>query len=477
MNKIFEEIYSAGNIILVIENLFNYVGVENQPGRIDISGIIIPFLKLPQFRVLATSNYVGLHKNIERNQELSNLFKKVEVKEISPQMTIRVLEDRIPLLEYKYKKLISYKALKEIVDLANRYFPSKPFPRKAINILQDTIVYAVDSTQNKIILPAQVDKVVSLKTEIPIGKLKIKEKEILSNLEALIHRRIINQQQAVSDISAALRRARTGIESEKRPIGNFLFLGPTGVGKTETAKALAAIYFGSEKNMIRLDMSEFQSQKDIVRIIGAPGEEGLLTTPVREKPFSLILLDEIEKANLQLLNLFLQVFDEGWLTDGMGRKVSFRNTIIIGTSNAGYKIILGAIAQKIDWALVKEKLIDYIFQQGIFRPEFLNRFDDVVVFKPLTKQNLLDISQLLLNKVAARLKTKGIKFSITEPLKEKIVDLSYDPRFGAREMRRVIQNKVENLLATALLSGKITSGDTVEITPDSKILIQKESFQ
>ena len=471
LDRIFREVISAGDIILVINDLQNYIGVESTPGKIDISGLIGPYLRLPQFRVIATTNFSGLHKNIEQKPGILNFFKKVEVKEISPKMTIRVLENWIPALERQYKKLISYESLKEIVNLADRYFPSKPFPRKAIDVLQDTIVYVTDTTNDKIVLPKHVDRVVSEKTEIPIGKLKRKEKEILLNLEVLIHKRIINQEQAVDDISSALRRARTGVESEKKPIGSFLFLGPTGVGKTETAKALAGIYFGSERNMVRLDMSEFQSQADIPRLLGTPGEEGLLTTPVKENPFSLVLLDEIEKANLRLLNLFLQVLDEGWVTDGLGRKISFRDTIIIGTSNAGYKIILDAIQKASRWDLVKGKLINYLFQKAIFRPEFLNRFDDVVVFKPLSRQNLLDISQLLLNKVKDRMESRGIKFIITDSLKEKIVKLSYDPKFGAREMRRVIQNKVENVLASALLSGKISNGDVIEMNSDFDITI------
>jgi len=242
-------------------------------------------------------------------------------------------------------------------------------------------------------------------------------------------------------------------------------LGPTGVGKTETAKALAEIYFGSEERMIRLDMSEFQNVTDIPRLIGSPGEEGLLTTQVREKPFSLILLDEIEKSHPNILNLFLQVLDEGHLTDGLGRKVDFKNSIIIATSNAGYQIILKALKEKTEWSYVKDKLLDYLFEEGIFRPEFINRFDAVIVFRPLTKENLLDIAELMLQKLKKNLKEKDVEFIIALPLKEKIVELGFSPVFGAREMRRVIQDKVENVLASALLSGELKRGDRAEIEP------------
>jgi len=256
-------------------------------------------------------------------------------------------------------------------------------------------------------------------------------------------------------------------------MGTFLFFGPTGVGKTETAKALAEIYFGSEdKGMIRLDMSEFQSTTDIPRLLGAAGEEGLLTTQIRKRPFSLILLDEIEKAHPNILNLFLQVLDEGHLTDGLGRKVDFKNSIIIATSNAGYQIILKVLREKTEWPKVKQMLLDYLFEEGLFRPEFINRFDAMVVFKPLSKENLLSIADLMLAKLKKNLREKEVEFVVTDSLKEKVVELGYDPTFGARQMRRVIQDKIENVLASALLSGEIKRGSKVEIdSEDFKLKI------
>jgi ATP-dependent Clp protease ATP-binding subunit ClpA len=259
-----------------------------------------------------------------------------------------------------------------------------------------------------------------------------------------------------------------GIASKTRPMGTFLFLGPTGVGKTETAKALAQIYFGSEKKMIRLDMSEFQAIADIPRLLGAtsPVEmQGLLTTPIRETPFSLLLLDEIEKAHPNILNLFLQVLDEGHITDGQGRKVVFTNTIIICTSNAGADIIFKLVAE--GQQLEKDKLINALFEKNLFRPEFVNRFDATVFFHPLTKKNLLQIAQLSLQGLQKNLKEKEIDFEITETLKEKIVELSYKPEFGAREMRRVIQDKVENSVAQALLADKIKKGDKIQISAEN----------
>jgi ATP-dependent Clp protease ATP-binding subunit ClpC len=300
----------------------------------------------------------------------------------------------------------------------------------------------------------------------------VKEKETLLNLENLIHERIVNQEEAVSEISTAMRRARMGIASKTRPMGTFLFLGPTGVGKTETAKALAQIYFGSEKKMITLDMSEFQELSDIPRLVGAvsPVEmQGLLTTPVREAPFSLVLLDEIEKSHPNMLKLFLQVFDEGHITDGQGRKVIFTNTIIICTSNAGADMIFKEV--ETGKGVDKQELLDSLIEKGTFKPELINRFDATVIFHPLTKDNLMQIAQLSLKSLQKNLKEKEIDFEITEPLKEKIVELSYKPEFGAREMRRVIQDKVENSVAQALLSDQIKKGDRFQVNPESFQLI------
>ncbi len=468
LNQIFEETLAAGNVILVIEDLHNFVGEGAQkPGSIDISGILSKYLPLPNFMFIGITDYNGLHNKIEDNSSFLSLFRKVEVSEVSELETIRILQNLSLELEQKYKILVAYPAIREIVNLTGRYFPSTPFPKKAIDILDEAVVY-LRTINEKVLLPHHIAKIISDKTEIPVGKMEFKEKEVLLNLENLIHQRIVNQEEAVKEVSIAMRRARAGIASKKRPMGVFLFLGPTGVGKTETSKVLAQIYFGGEEKMLRLDMSEFQAISDIPRLIGATSPiemQGLLTTPVRETPFSLILLDEIEKAHPNILNLFLQVFDEGHITDGQGRKIVFTNTIIICTSNAGAENIFKAVekGEKIE----KDKLLNFLFEKNIFKPEFINRFDAAVIFKPLTKENLLDIAKLMLGSLKKNLQEKEIEFIITEPLLEKIVELSYKPAFGAREMRRVIQDKVENSVAQALLSDKITKGDKIEIDPEN----------
>ncbi len=462
LDAIFKEVITAGNIILVIDEFHNFIGGKDKPGTIDISGVISPYLALPQFQIVAITTFEGLHKNLEQNPSILSLFEKVEVSEISERETLILLEDLTLILEAKYKKFVSYPALRDIINFCARYLPATPFPEKAMDLLDEAMIYLVQ-TKNRILKPADVAKIVSEKTQIPVGEIELKEREVLLNLENLIHEKIINQEEAVKEVSAALRRARAEITVRKGPMGCFLFLGPTGVGKTETAKALAEIYFGSENRMIRLDMSEFQNISDIPRLIGSAGESGLLSTRVRERPFSLILLDEIEKAHPNILNLFLQVLDEGFLTDGLGRKTDFKNSIIIATSNAGYQVILKALKEGRPMSEIKDELLDFLFREGIFRPEFINRFDAVIIFRSLTKENLLSIADLLFQKLKKNLAEKEIEFVISQDLKEKIVELGFSPTFGARQMRRVIQDKIENVLASALLSRELKRGNRVEI--------------
>src|SRR3989344_439030 len=488
LDKIFQEVVFAENVILVIDNFHNYIGDTSSQrlGAAEISGLLSSYLDSPGFKLVGITTFDGLHSNIEKNSQLLSLFEKVEVVEISEAETAKIIQDRALQLEYKYKVLVPWQTIRDTVTMSAKYITNLPFPEKAMGLIDEAVV-ATAKRRKKIVSPEIIAELITSKTQIPVGEIKEKEKATLLNLENLIHQRIINQEEAVVNIAKAMRRARTEITIRKGPMGAFLFLGPTGVGKTETAKALAEIYFGSESKMIRLDMSEFQAIKDISRIIGSTEENGLLTTPVREDPFSVVLLDEFEKAHPSIINLFLQVFDEGHLTDGLGRKVSFSNAIIIATSNAGYQIILKVLKELTEagsfetekpvgrakevWDVVEKRLLDYIFENGIFRPELVNRFDDLVIFKPLTKENLLDIAGLMLKKLQKNLKEKDIDLTITEPLKAKIVELGYDPVFGAREMRRVIQDKVENLIATAMLSNKIQKGDKIKIDKELNLII------
>lgn len=485
LKTIFDEAVTAGNIILALNDFHNYIAQEPKPGIVDISGVLSSYLAMPTFQLVAITTYEGLHVNLEKNPSLLSMFGKIEVSEISERQTLMLLEEMAPGLERKYKKFISYPCLRKIIEYGTRYMPNDAFPEKALGLLDETAIYVSSATKDNVITPEHVANVVTRKTEIPVGQLAEKEKEVLLNLETLIHKRIVGQEEAVKDVATALRRARSDITVRKGPMGGFLFLGPTGVGKTETAKAIAEFYFGlpsqipqcgtsegGEERIVRIDMSEYQTLQDIPRLIGSEQEKGIMTSSIRDNPFTLLLLDEIEKAHPNILNLFLQVIDEGYLTDGMGRKLDFKNTIIIATSNAGYKIILEAIDKKEEWAGVKQKLLDFVFAEGIFRPEFINRFDAVVVFKPLTRVELISIAEMMLTKLQSNLKEKEIDFVITEPLKEKIAELGYSPAFGAREMRRVMQDKVENVLASALLSDQIKKGDRVEMDGNFKLKVK-----
>ena len=466
LDTIFREVAHAGNIVLIIDELHNFVGGVGRPGAIDITGVLAPYLRVTNFPFIGITTFQGLHKYIEQNASMITLLAPVELGEITEEQTLPVLEQFVGGLEQKHKRIISYPALRDAIALSSKYVQGVPQPRKSIELLEEAMAY-LSQTKEKVLLPRHIAYVLSEKTQIPIGEIETKEREVLLSLEDLLHKRIINQEEAIGEVSSALRRARSEVSKRSGPMGSFLFLGPTGVGKTETAKALAAVYFGSENRMIRLDMSEFQNTKDVERLLGSAEQQGLLTTQARDNPFSLVLLDELEKAHPNILNLFLQVLDEGHITDGLGRKVSFQHTIVIATSNAGYQLILQAIKENKDFNLLKQEMIDYLFKEGIYRPEFLNRFDGVMLFKPLTKEHLLSIAELMLSKVKKGLAEKGIDFTITPQLKEKMVELGYDPIFGARPMKRVIQDKVEDALAVGLLKRELIRGTKVEVDPSN----------
>jgi ATP-dependent Clp protease ATP-binding subunit ClpC len=466
LDTIFNEVVFSGNIILVVSDFENFIGIKQEPGKIDISGVLSSYLHLPQFQIVALTDWVGYRKNIEKTSSINSLFEKIEILETSEQETLALLQRKSLSLERKYGIIVSYSALKSIVSYSDKYLPSVPFPKKALDVLDESVIYLSQNKQTKL-LPEHVADIISRKVNVPVGEMSSQEKETLVNLENLMHQRIVNQEQAVTEVASALRRARTEVSQKEKPMGSFLFLGPTGVGKTETAKALASCYFGSESKIVRIDMSEFQSLNDIPRLVGSPEYEGFLTTKVRENPFSLILLDEIEKSHPDILNIFLQVLDEGYLNDGFGRKVDFKNTIIISTSNAGSQLIMDNIDGNKDWSQLKGTLLKNLFQKNVFRPEFINRFDAVVLFKPLTQENLLEIVRLLLKQTVQAMEEKGISLVIDEQLEKALISVAYDPKFGARELKRTIQDKVENSLASAILSNEIKKGDRVKIDPVS----------
>jgi ATP-dependent Clp protease ATP-binding subunit ClpA len=372
----------------------------------------------------------------------------------------------------------SYAALERAVTLGTRYLHDERMPQAAINMVREAAVLARNERGEQVLVSAEdVAKIIQAKTNIPVNAISQDESQKLLNLEERLHGRVIGQEEAVTAVAQAMRRARADVREHKRPIANFLFLGPTGVGKTELSKALAAEYFGREEAMIRLDMSEYQHPSSIVRMIGSPGDErgGLLTEAVRKQPFSIILLDELEKAHPDILTLFLQVMDDGRLTDGVGRTVDFTNAVLIATSNAGTGFIqeqvkAGASTERIKIGLLEGEL------KGVFRPEFLNRFDGVIVFKPLTLENVRAIAGLLLHGLAKRLALKGMGFRAEPVAVEELVQAGFDPLYGARPLRRVIQERVENALADALLRKDVSRRDTIVVQPGGKLEVEHGTF-
>ncbi len=472
LDELFREAARARNVILIIDNLHDFVGREKRPGVLNISGILEPYLHLPNFRVIGITSFMGFRGQVESSSSILPLLEKVESREITEEETLILLQRKALSLEKNYRKLISYASLKETISLSARYMQDSPLPEKALNLLEEAVVHA-DQKGEGILSPSHIAQIVTEKAEVPVGEIDAQEKEKLLNMEELLHEKIVNQELAVRAVSAALRRSRADVDTRKGLIGGFLFLGPTGVGKTEMAKAIASIYFGTEKKMHRIDMSEFQSISDISRLIGSTTEKGVLTSRVREDPFSLVLLDELEKAHPDILNLFLQILDEGHVTDGVGRKINFRNCLLIATSNAGYQIILEAIEKKMDWGEVKERILKKLFQESMFRPEFVNRFDEVVIFKPLGKKELIAIAGMQLEKMAQGFAQKDIEFIVTDELKEKIVELSYDPVFGAREMQRAMQNNIGDALASTILRGELQKGDRFRINPEGFNIVKE----
>ncbi len=471
LDTICQEVIRAKNIILVIDNFHDYISAKDDLGTVNILRIFSSYLSLPNFQLIAITNFQGLANVIEPHPSLLSLMEKVEIEEPSVEQVYRVIEGAIFYFEQEYNKFITYPSIRTIVECSGKYIPEKLFPKKATDLLSQVVSDVSKEKTKRIILPKDVYNVISKKIGFQVGEMGLGEKKKLINLENLIHQRVIGQDQAIDDISNALRRSRSEIAIRKGPMGAFLFFGPTGVGKTETAKALADIYFRGEDKIVRFDMAEFQSSNDIIRLIGTKTDPGYLTTKVRENPFSLILLDEIEKAHYAILDLFLVILDEGYIISPLGRKISFTNTIIIATSNVGYKIILDSFKKKeeenisINLEKLKKDIIEDSFSKAIFKPEFINRFDDVVLFHPLDKNHLFKISNLLLESLRKNLQEKDIEFVITDEIKNKIIEIGYNITYGAREMRRVIQNKIENVISMSLLKGEIEKGDRIKINP------------
>ncbi|MCX6737163.1 MAG: AAA family ATPase [Candidatus Parcubacteria bacterium] len=472
--QIFEEAAQAGNVIILIEDIERFFNGNSQNTEGGFFQIFASFLTRPEFRIVGTTTNNDYQTYIAPYPALFVNFEVVPMPPANFKETIRVMEDLAPHFEKKYNSVITYSALTQIYKVADKFISVKEFPGKALTLM-DSVCFAAHARGEKLLNKDLTNQLSESILNIPISSFNASEKEKLLHLEEIIHTRVIGQEEAISAVADALRRARTQIKETNKPLGSFLFLGPTGVGKTESAKALAWSYFGSESNMVRLDMSEYQTRESANRLLGYKNinsselVEGNFVKAIRQTPFCVVLLDEIEKAHSDILNLFLQVLDEGYLTDGLGNKVNFSQTIIIGTSNAGANLIREEVIKGTAMEQLSNQLLDYLQKENIYRPEFLNRFDGVIVFKPLTPEQILKIADLMFKKIQSQMKLKGYIIYLGEGVIQKLAELGYQPELGARPMNRVFQDKIESLLALKILNGSLLKG--VPLTINLKEII------
>jgi len=473
--KIIDEINRAGNIVLFIDNLENLIGITaGQEGSLELSEVLATQLDKGLLRCLATASEHNFSKFVER-AAIARSMARLKINEPEKDQAIQILESKVGFLETRNDIFFSYSAIEAAAELSTRFIHEKAMPEKAIEVLEKTAVrVAAEHKKEKHICDKNdVALTINQLTEIPVQDLGGEEGEKLLNLENEIHKLMIGQEEAVNMVANSLRRARTELREGKRPIASFLFLGPTGVGKTELAKTISRVYFAKKDLLIRLDMSEYQEEDSIKKMIGDPdGTKGYLTEAVRKKPFSLILLDEFEKANPKIFNLFLQVMDDGRLTDGQGETIDFTSCIIIATSNAGSNYIQDEIRQGTPIEVIQNSLINEQLS-AIMRPELLNRFDGIIVFKPLEEKDIMAIARLMLSDVAEMLKTKGMELEVTDAGLAQLAHLGYDPKFGARPLRRLIQERIEDSIAKKILGKELLRRDTVFINDEAEVEVKK----
>jgi ATP-dependent Clp protease ATP-binding subunit ClpC len=463
INRAMEEANQSGDIILLLDEIHTLISGTDAQGNeaSNIFSMLEPHLSNQQIQFIGTTNIENYRRYIEPNGSFSRLFEKVEIPESSKEDTLEILKFISKYFQRDYKILITLPALQKVIELSEKLIHERVLPDKAIDILNRTAANVTNTT--KYLTAEEISKEISEVTHVPVSAITEEESEKLVKIEEALKNKVIGQDQAIIQVSKALKRARVGIRNEKRPIASFLFVGTTGVGKTETAKALAREYFGSEKVMIRLDMSEYQQVDSIDRLIGAPdgSSKGILTEAVRSKPFALILLDEIEKAYPSILLTFLQVLDDGRLTDSSGRVIDFTNTIIIATSNIGTKAIQEISQRGGNFEEMQKAAMDNVREK--FAPEFLNRFNGIIVYRPLDMRSVKTIASLMLNNVRETAENKNITISFKDELLDELVKKGYTPEWGARPLARVIEDTVESYLATKILTKEFSQGDVVEL--------------
>lgn len=546
LKALMSEIVESGKIILFIDEMHTLVGAGAAEGAIDAANILKPALARGELQAIGATTLDEYRKYIEKDAALERRFQSIMIEENTPEQSIEILKGLRDPYEAHHKVKITDEAIKEAVNLSHRYITDRFLPDKAIDLmdeaasrvrlknntrpnelkelnerieevekekeaavknqefekaaeLRDTekeLQQELEELQEEwkqkkgrsdmVVETEDIAQIVSSWTGIPVTKLEETETKKLLRLEEHLHERVVGQDEAIEAVSQAVRRARAGLKDPKRPIGSFIFLGPTGVGKTELARTLAEAMFDDEEAMIRIDMSEYMEKHSVSRLVGSPPgyvgheEGGQLTEPVRRRPYSVILFDEIEKAHPEVFNILLQILDDGALTDAQGRKVDFKNTVVIMTSNVGANYIkkqskMGFTAEKdekAEYENMKENVISKL--RDTFRPEFLNRLDETIVFHSLNKDHITKIIEIMIKELQERLDTKEIEIDITDEAKMKLIDEGFDAEFGARPLRRAIQRMVENKLSEKILSGDISEGDKVKVDEkDDELVFNK----
>ncbi|MBI2100683.1 MAG: ATP-dependent Clp protease ATP-binding subunit [Candidatus Vogelbacteria bacterium] len=472
MVKIFNEVTKAGNVILVIDDLPSFVAETGAIGA-NLEPLLEPYLTSGRVQIVALAEIDGYHRLIEPKPFWRERFETVQLTS-QPAAVVEQLLAAVETVEGRGqgRPIFTYPAVVALADLGEQFAGAESVVDQALDLLTEIAPWAARRGL-AVIGKDAVLKFATEKLHVPLGSVQPEEKEKLLNLEKLLQARVIGQDQAIVAIANALRRSRAGIRSLKRPMGSFLFLGPTGVGKTETAKALAAVFFGGEDRLLRLDMTEYRGPEALGRLIGslASGEPGSLVKLLRREPYGVLLLDEFEKAETEVLNLFLQILDEGFFSDSHGERVNARNILFIATSNAGAPLIWELVGAGRHLIEAEKMIIESLVKQGIFKPELLNRFDGVVLFNPLDQETGRAVARLLLERLVGRLKERGVIFNITDQAVEAVVDRGLDQQFGARPMIRFIQDQLEQPVAEALIKGQVKSGTSIAFDQNLHLLV------
>lgn len=460
MNQLLSEAFKAKNVILCLDNAELFFG--DATGAVDLTNLLLPVLDNGAIRIILTMDEQRWLQIAQRTPALATSLNRIVIAPPDRDETLRVLQDQLLPIEYHNKVVFMYQALTESYRLSERYITEQAMPGKALKLLTSAANYA-----DGIFVTAQsVQKAIEQTTGVKVSTASApEERDKLLNMESLIHQRMINQTRAVQVVSDALRRARAGVRNQDRPIGTFLFLGPTGVGKTELSKALAEVYFSGEDKLLRLDLNEYSQPGDVNRLIAdASTDPHSLTAQVSKRPFAVVLLDEIEKAHATVLNALLQLLDEGMLRDVSNKPVSFRDTIVIATSNAGADKIRQAIDSGYSLEQIEQPFINELISAQQFKPEFLNRFDEIVLFRPLNQAELLQVVDLILAGINKNLALQKVRVEVVPEAKHYLVEKGYDPRLGARPMRRIVSRSVENLVAKRMLAGDVEPGQTISLS-------------